>query len=86
MSVLRTSEDSESFRKFGAAPENFYLFVFKWRSVPRTFMRLEKILCFRKLARKKDANNRLVKQKRLIAPTTKADRAILEKLYYELFS
>ena len=41
---------------------------------------------FRKLARKKDANNRLVKQKRLIAPTTKADRAILEKLYCELFS
>ena len=34
---------------------------------------------------KKDANNRLVKQKKPIAPTTKAGGAILKKLYYELF-
>ena len=34
---------------------------------------------------KKDTNNRLVKDKKLIAPTTTEDRAILQKLYYELF-
>ena len=40
---------------------------------------------FQKIGEKKNTNNRLAKQKKLIAATTKADRAILEKLYYELF-
>ena len=39
----------------------------------------------RKQKRKKVTNNRLVKDKKQIAPTTAAVRAILQKLYYELF-
>jgi hypothetical protein len=39
----------------------------------------------RKKKRKKVTNNRLVKDKKRIAPTTRAGRAILKKLCYELF-